>query len=399
MIFTEFAPNETPQDAFLALKLLFQPWRWRNGKETNNLKRRLKSRFFSSDTTVSFFFTGRAALYQYISSLQLQKHDEILVQAFTCEAVILPLQELGLVPKYVDIHASDFTMNISDLEKKYTPKAKVIIIQHTFGITPKDRNALISFAKQHNLKIIEDVAHGFDQRLFRKKRFPGAVLLSFGRSKFFSSVFGGAIAVRGVLLGSGLKTVEKNMANPSFWMILHILVYKIISVLIIFTYNLLVGKIIHFLFKQFDLFVPEVTKQEKQGQFNTIFLKTYPNAAAVLMHKQLDRFNDVYAIRKRISKLYDSQFNTTVAHGLSLLRYPVLVDSPKKIKLIAKKQGIQLGRWYSQVIAPDELDTQLVQYIPMSCPVAESVCLRIVNLPTNISISQAKRVVKILTHT
>jgi len=211
MIFSDFAPNETSKDAVLAIKYLFQPWRWRKGKEIHYLKRRFKSCFFSSDTQISLFMSGRTALYQYLSSLKLHTGDEVIVQAFTCEAVILPILAIGLRPIYVDIHSSDFSMNIQDLKNKYTPHAKAIIIQHTFGITPKDRKQLLEFAKTHKLQVIEDVAHGFDPNLFRLKRYTGAVLLSFGRSKSFSSVFGGAIAIRGIKAGKVLKETEKNI--------------------------------------------------------------------------------------------------------------------------------------------------------------------------------------------
>jgi len=232
MIFIDFALNETKSDAMLAFRLFFQPWRWRKGKEINNLKRRLKTRFFSSDSSIFFFLTGRAALYQYLSSLGLKKGDEILVQGFTCEAVVLPILELGFKPVYVDVNSSDFSMSIKDVKNKYTSKAKAMLIQHTFGITPTDRKELIEFANKHSLHIIEDVAHGFDPNIFRSKRYPGAVLMSFGRSKSFSSVFGGAIAVRGVRSGKSVRAVEKNIPNPSVWILLQTIFYKIHSVII-----------------------------------------------------------------------------------------------------------------------------------------------------------------------
>ena len=396
MIFSEFAPNETARDAFLATKLLFQPWRWRKGKEIHNIKRRLKTRFFTPDTHISLFLTGRAALYQYLSSLHLHPTDEVLVQSFTCEAVILPILELELTPVYVDINSEDFSMNIQDLKKKYSPRARVLIVQHSFGITPKERRKLIEFAKFHKLHLIEDVAHGFNQWLFRTKRYTGAVLMSFGRSKIFSSVFGGAIAVRGVRAGKSIQIGERTLPNPSFWMLLQIIFYKMNSVIIKSTYSIKMGKIIHFMFKQFDLIIPEVTKEEKKGHFNYSFLRTFPNCAAIFMLEQLNRFNDVSSKRKRAAQFFDTKFNINTAHTLGLLRYPVLCDDPNKIKSLALKQNIQLGRWYSQAVAPNELDLELVGYTAGSCPNAESLCKRIINLPTLISIPDAKRIVKIL---
>jgi len=396
MIFSEFAPNETSRDALLATKILFQPWRWRKGKEIHNLKRRLKSRFFTPDTNISLFLTGRAALYQYLSSLHLHPTDEVLIQAFTCEAVILPILEHELKPVYVDVNETDFSMNWEDLEKKYTPRARVLIIQHTFGITPKDRKKLIAFAKFHKLHLIEDVSHGFQKTLFQKKQYRGVVLMSFGRSKIFSSVFGGAIAIRGVRAGKALRIGEKSIPNPSVWIILQIIFYKITAAIIKSTYHIMIGKVIHFLFKQFDLIKPEVTKQEKNGHFNYTFLRTFPNCAAVFMLEQLNRFNDVALKRKRVSQFYDTKLHQRTAKSLGLLRYPVLCDNPNKVKNRALKHHIQLGRWYSKVVAPDELDLKLVKYTVGSCPVAESLSNQVINLPTNITIPNAKRIVAIV---
>lgn len=396
MIFTDFAPNENYKDSILALKLLFSPWIWKKGRQIDNLKRRLKSRFFTKDTSISFFFTGRAALHQYLASLGLKKNDEIIVQAFTCEAVILPIMELGLVPKYVDIGKSDYSMDFIDLQKKITPKTKVIIIQHTFGFTPKDRVAIISWAMKHNLRVIEDLAHGFDQDLFRDKKFSSALLLSFGRSKSFSSVFGGAIAIRGSKARHTIEKMENNLVDPKMHMILKIILYKIFSVLIKSTYGFSIGKIMHFLFKQFHLFVPEVTKMEKKGQFNKLFLTKFPNSGAIMLNSQLDRFNDVYKIRKQISSFYDNKLKVAISNHTSLLRYPYLCESPDDVKRHALAQHIRLGTWYQQVVAPKEIDLDYFKYAKGTCPVAESLCERIINLPTNITIQEAEKIIKFL---
>lgn len=396
MIFTEFAINETEQDALLAIKILFQPWRWQNGKDIKYLKRRLKSHFFSSDTNISLYLTGRAALFQYLNSLHLRSGDEVIVQAFTCEAVILPILELGLTPVYIDVNTSDFSMDINDLYKKYTSKAKAIIIQHTFGITPKNRNNLIAYAKKNKLQIIEDVAHGFDHNLFRSKRYSGAILLSFGRSKWLSSMFGGALAIRGIRIGKTMKIAEKNIPDPSLWILLQIIFYKINSVIIKKTYNIVIGKAIHFVFKQFNLIIPEVTKKEKRGNFDSIFLRTFPNIAAIFLLEQLNRFNDVWNKRKNVSSFFDSKLQSNTANGLGLLRYPFLCENPNQLQAKALQQNILLGRWYSQIVAPNELDLSSVGYSNGSCPNAEKLCKQVINLPTNISIHDAQRIVKIL---
>ncbi|MDA1316901.1 MAG: DegT/DnrJ/EryC1/StrS family aminotransferase [bacterium] len=398
MISTDFGPNEKGRDALLAFSLLFQPWRWRRGKELYNLKRRLKSKFFSLDTHISLFLTGRGALYQYLRSLNLAQDDEVLVQAFTCEAVVLPILDLGFTPVYVDITEQDYSIDVTDLKKKCSPKCKVLILQHTFGITPNDRLKILQFATQQKLHVIEDVAHGFDQDVFKNKRFTGAVLMSFGRSKLFSSVFGGAIATRAERVGKIMKEAERQLPNPSTWFLLQLIFYKILVVVIYGLYHIAIGKMLHFLFKQCNLIVPEVTPREKRGKFDTLMLKTYPNVAAIFMLEQLDRFNDVYQRRKAISTIYyyglePKQFST---YQYALNRFPYITKHRDEIQAFARKYNIYLGNWYTQVVAPKELDLMDVGYKSGSCPKAEKLSTCTLNLPTHISVTESEGILQIV---
>ena len=398
MISTDFGPNEKGSDALLALSLLFQPWRWRRGKELHNLKRRLKSKFFSLDTRISLFLTGRGALYQYLRSLNVEPGAEVLVQAFTCEAVVLPILDLGFSPIYVDIEEQDFCIDLTDLKKKYTPQSKVLILQHTFGITPKNRLKILAFAAKNGLHIIEDVAHGFDIDLFKNKRFNGAILMSFGRSKIFSSVFGGAIATRGKRIGDLMKDAERQLPNPSTWFLLQLISYKINAVIIRGLYDVYIGKIIHFLFKQFNLIVPEISKREKMGKFDSAMLKTYPNVAAIFMLEQLNRFNDVYQSRKAISTIYHYKIQPKQysAYQNAINRFPYITKHRDSIRTFAAKYNIFLGIWYTQVVAPHELDLMDVHYKNGSCPKAEKLTKLVLNLPTHITAAKAEGIIQVV---
>src|SRR5688572_622656 len=146
MILTDFAPNESFDDAVVALKQIAAPWRWKKGKTIVKIKSRLKS--FFPQTRVSLFLTARAGLYHILQNLDLDGGDEVAVQAFTCEAVILPILALGLQPLYVDIESSTFSMNQKDLEKKLTNRTKVLILQNTFGITPLHRENILDICRK-----------------------------------------------------------------------------------------------------------------------------------------------------------------------------------------------------------------------------------------------------------
>jgi dTDP-4-amino-4,6-dideoxygalactose transaminase len=416
MISTDFAPNETLSDAWLSLKLLFQPWRWKYGKELHEVKQKLLNNFLITNYAclparqglrIFFFLTGRAALNTILRSLQLPKDSEVIVQAFTCEAVILPILANKLKPVYVDIEKLSFSMNPIDLEKKITDKAKVLILQHSFGMTPVHRDRILSLVKKHQLLLIEDIAHGYSMKKSQESKVKSqksVLLMSFGRSKALSSVFGGAVVFPPTFakatVGKQFNNEVKKMTLPTNWFIFRLLLYKPLSVLIKSTYDIYIGKMLHKLINWLNLLIPEISKKEKRGDYDQILDKAYPNALAILLNHQLDRFEQTQQIRAQACAFYSHQPASPAGRqtvtNFSLLRFPLLVNNRDLITKQVAKNNVFLGRWYDQVVAPKSLNLKKTDYKLGSCPVAEEVCQKIINLPTNISLKEVKEIVKIL---
>lgn len=401
MILTDFAPNESWDDAVLSLKLLLQPWRWKKGPEIEKAKKNILELFNDPCSTfyVSLFLTGRSALYHLLESQNFPQDSEVLIQAFTCEAVVLPILANDLKPIFVDIEAKTFSMNPIDLKKKITAKSRVLILQHTFGLTPDQKLKILDLVKKHKLVLIEDIAHGADYTALQKPVINGAYLLSFGRSKALSSVFGGAI------VSSNYKWIERlNSENkqlyPPFWFMLRLLLYKPLAVLIKSTYDLYLGKILHKLCNTLNLLLPEITPKEKRGEYDVLLDKAYPNALSILLLQQFKKFNQIRLNRALLSNIYLKKLKNVTRYTLlvlpSLIRFPLLVENRDKILTMAAKQNIFLGKWYDQVVAPKSLHLGKTGYQPGSCPVAEELCKKIINLPTNISQEEQKKIIQIV---
>lgn len=405
MINLNLAPNETFSDALTSFLLLFQPWRWKRGKEQDKIKKEILKKLLNVSRltfNVSLFLSGRSALYHLLKSLNLKKGDEVLVQAFTCEAVVLPIVALNLKPVFYDIEKQSFSANPIDLEKKLSKKSKVVILQHTFGITPSQREKILSIIRKHNLVLIEDIAHGINiskikmQNAKLKNHF---YLLSFGRSKSLSSVFGGAIVTNNKTIAKKLDSL--NLSYPSYSLIFKLLLYKPIVFLIKLTYNIYLGRLVHFFAQKFNLLIPEITKKERAGEYDTLFDKKYPNALAILLLNQLKRLEKIQDQRKRIVNFYLKNLNyvsrSTLYVSQPLIRFPLLIKNRQKILQNLAKKGIFLGRWYDNPVAPKGFPLEKVGYRWGSYPVAEEVCQKIINLPTtNIKLIEAENLTKIL---
>jgi len=397
MISSDFAPNEAGSDALSAIRILFRPWIWKKGKATQRVKLRLRAYFPASQ--IFLFLTARAGIYHLLRSLNLPDGSKVLIQAFTCEAVVLPILANNMRPQYVDIETQTFSMSLKDLEKKYTTDSRVLILQHTFSLTPQERLKILDFAKSKKLFVIEDLAQGFNLNLFKIQNSKlkiqnSAFLLSFGRSKMLSSIFGGAVITSNEKVIKTLTNLDRSLEYPSLLFIFQLLLYKPLAVLVKKTYSLYLGIILHKLLDWFGIFTKEVTHKEKRGEFDPTFNKSYPNALAKLLLVQINKLERNNNIRSSIYAIYNRTFGQN-SKPYSLIRYPVLVNKRERLLKLAKKQKIYLGTWHDPVVSPKGVNLSQMLYKKGSCPVAEAASREIVNLPTLITQKEAEKVIKL----
>jgi dTDP-4-amino-4,6-dideoxygalactose transaminase len=103
----------------------------------------------------------------------LEPGDEVLATPMTCTASNWPILANGLKIKWVDIDPTTLNMDLDDLERKITPKTKVIMLVH-WGGYPNDldrikkiqKNALLRFGFKP--AVIEDGAHSFGSKYKEK---------------------------------------------------------------------------------------------------------------------------------------------------------------------------------------------------------------------------------------
>lgn len=396
MISTDFASNEHWDDALLSLSILLQPWIWKSGKDTEVVKQLLGENRIHTH----LFLSGRSALFTILGSLQLPEASEVIVQAFTCEAVVLPILAQRLKPVYADIELKTFSMDPIELGKKITHKTKVVILQHTYGLTPAQRSLIQSIVRKNKIVLIEDIAHGYSMKkseILNIESKNSIFLMSFGRSKALSSVFGSAILTNNKTISNGLKAVETE-PYPSYWFIFRLLLYKPLAMIIKSTYDSGIGKLLHKIVNLTKILVPEISTIEKNGIFDMLLDKAYPNALSILLHHQLKKFEQVRKLRALICDIYSKNLKnqSLTIKGSSLIRYPILVDRPQEILDKASEHNIFLGKWYDQVVAPKSVSLEKVKYKRGSCKVAENLCQHIVNLPTTINMKDAYKIIEII---
>ena len=401
------SPNVERDDVWLALKMRFQPWRWFRGKEIKLLEEEFK-KYVGIGHALSFN-SGRSALLAILQSLGLERGDEVLLQAFTCNAAPNPVIWAGLKPVYVDCREDDFNIDPLDLEKKIGPRSRVVIVQHTFGM-PANMEKIIEICNRHNLILIEDCAHALGAKY--KGKLVGtlgkASFFSFSRDKVISSVYGGMAATNDQELAMRIAQFQNKIGYPSLFWIAQQIRHPILMYSIVLPTYRLFGKYLLILFQWLCIVSKAVHWKEKRGGMPGYFPKRMPNALAVLALCQLQKLERFNSHRKQLADFYYENLRGT-AFGLPekfaereniFLRFSVKHPQAHEIIKNAWAKNLLIGDWYTTPIAPHDTKLDAIGYELGSCPVAEKLANSTLNLPTHINCSKldAQKVIEFLKH-
>ena len=122
---------------------------------------------------------GTAALEIAIEALGIIKGDEVIMPAFTIISCASAIVKMGAIPVLVDSDLQTWNMDVNQIEAKITSRTKAIMVVHIYGL-PVDMDPILSIAKKHHLKIIEDAAEAHGQE------YKGKPCGSFGDISIFS---------------------------------------------------------------------------------------------------------------------------------------------------------------------------------------------------------------------
>jgi len=412
------SPNVEKDDIDLALKLIFNPSIWKNGKGIEGLEEEFKK--YSGAKYAISFNSGRSALFSVLRNLGLKEDDEILLQAFTCNAVVNPILWANLTPVFVDCNDKNFNIDFEDLEKKITPKSRILIVQHTFGL-PADMNKILEICQKNNLILIEDCAHSLGAEYSpshqnlgsggKEKKvgtFGKIAFFSFSRDKVISSIYGGMVITNDDALAKKLKDFQEKIGHPSsFWIFQQLLHPILLNFLILPTYSFFrFGKTLLNLFQWLHILSKAVTFGEKRGKQPEYFPKKLPNALAVLALNQFKKLEKFNLHREKLADFYhenlkNSDFELPLKSAEKsqvFLRFTLKHLEAHQIIKKAWSKNILIGDWYNKVIAPHDTKLDKMRYKIGSCPKAEKLAQETFNLPThiNISLKEAKKIVDFL---
>ncbi len=344
---------------------------------------------------IFFFFKGRVALYATLKAMGISQEDEVIVPGFTCVVVPNAILYCGAKPVYIDIESNTFNINPSLIESKITAKTKAIIAQHTFGI-PANMDKIVEIAKKNNLYVIEDSCHAIGSK------YKGKEVGDFGDAAFFSSQwskpvttgFGGWVKINNPILLQKMQTIYENFKMPrkkeEFSISLQYLLYN--TFITPKTY-LLIKKIYSYLYSK-GIITGSSSPEELNCLLPVEYAKKMSNWQKKRLDKNLKNIENIIKHRKYVSKKYEEELQKlgfsinsySPEYDIIYLRYPLIVKNKKQILKDAIKNGIEIGDWFVSPLHPLTSNLEFAYYINGTCPVAESICENIINLPTHCKI-------------
>jgi dTDP-4-amino-4,6-dideoxygalactose transaminase len=112
--------------------------------------------------------TGTAALHVALTSLGIGPGDEVIVPSYTFIASSFSIVQAGAIPRFADVNLDDHCINVESAEKLVNERTRAIMPVHLYG-NVCDMDRINTFAKKHNLFVIEDNAEAFGGSFKGKK--------------------------------------------------------------------------------------------------------------------------------------------------------------------------------------------------------------------------------------
>ncbi len=104
--------------------------------------------------------SGTSALHIALSALGIGPGDEVIVPSYTFIASSFSIVQAGAIPRFADVNIDDHCISVESAAKLVNKRTKAIMPVHLYG-NVCDMDEILTFARKHNLFVIEDNAEAF----------------------------------------------------------------------------------------------------------------------------------------------------------------------------------------------------------------------------------------------
>lgn len=123
---------------------------------------------FLGNDNITAVNSATSALTLALRLAGVGRGDEVISTAMTCTATNLPVLLAGGTLKFADVDPITGNINPESIKRLITKRTKAILFVDWGGM-PADLDEIVSIARAHDLKVIEDAAHAFGAEYKGKK--------------------------------------------------------------------------------------------------------------------------------------------------------------------------------------------------------------------------------------
>jgi dTDP-4-amino-4,6-dideoxygalactose transaminase len=159
-----------------------------------------------------------AGLHLACVVLGLQPGDEVITTPMTFCATINAIVHAGAVPVLADVDPATMNLDPEQVARVLTPRTRALLPVHFAG-RACDMDALMTIARERDLKVIEDCAHAIETE--HRGRKAGTIgdlgVLSFYSTKNVVTGEGGMVLTRDAELARRVKTMGLHGMSADAW--------------------------------------------------------------------------------------------------------------------------------------------------------------------------------------
>jgi dTDP-4-amino-4,6-dideoxygalactose transaminase len=109
------------------------------------------------------FNSGATAQHAALAACDIGPGDEVIVPPLTFISTAYTVLIQNAVPVFADVDPGTFNLDPAQVRLKITPRTRAVVPVHWFGHAV-EMDELLDVAREHQLRVIEDCAHGYRGR-------------------------------------------------------------------------------------------------------------------------------------------------------------------------------------------------------------------------------------------
>lgn len=351
---------------------------------------------------------GRHAM---MLAMAQQPAGEVLNQPLTCLTAVAPAISAGHRPTYADVDADTLAIDPARAAAAVTERTRVVVGQHTFGAAAP-LEALRALLPDGAM-LMEDSAHCLAEIVRGPDGEPVAdvSIHSFGLEKMLPTRTGAAVWVNPAtadrrwhapllatlrdLGGAGRRQRISDVISPHVRRVARKLGAPGARAVSLAARTGLVEEVIMASEREGEI---AGRPTRLTGSALAAVARELPGLAANQRHRR--RVADLY--REGLAEVGEVTRPPALDEpDRALVRYPILLPSPQRAQACftaLQEEGLVPGLWYRPLLFPGPTVPGPFAYDPATCPVAEDVSSRILNLPTAPFVTEqmARRVLEVV---